>query len=115
VLVLLMACLGLGLGMVVSAMTTKYRDLAFLVTFGVPLLMYATTVVFPLSAAPERFVNLIKFNPMTPIIETFRMGFLGTGTFSWSMLGYTTLITVVILFLGVITFNKVQKSFVDTV
>jgi lipopolysaccharide transport system permease protein len=115
VLVLLMACLGLGLGMVVSAMTTKYRDLAFLVTFGVPLLMYATTVVFPLSAAPERFHNLIKFNPMTPIIETFRMGLLGTGTFSWSMLGYTTFITVVILFLGVITFNKVQKSFVDTV
>jgi lipopolysaccharide transport system permease protein len=115
VLVLLMACLGLGLGMVVSAMTTKYRDLAFLVTFGVPLLMYATTVVFPLSAAPERFVNLIKYNPMTPIIETFRIGFLGTGTFSWSMLGYTTFITVVILFIGVITFNKVQKSFVDTV
>jgi lipopolysaccharide transport system permease protein len=115
VLVLLMACLGLGLGMVVSAMTTKYRDLAFLVTFGVPLLMYATTVVFPLSAAPERFINLIKYNPMTPIIETFRIGFLGTGTFSWSMLGYTTCITVVILFIGVITFNKVQKSFVDTV
>jgi lipopolysaccharide transport system permease protein len=115
VLVLLMACLGLGLGMVVSAMTTKYRDLAFLVTFGVPLLMYATTVVFPLSAAPERFINLIKYNPMTPIIETFRIGFLGTGTFSWSMLGYTTFITVVILFIGVITFNKVQKSFVDTV
>jgi lipopolysaccharide transport system permease protein len=60
VLVLLLACLGLGLGMVVSAMTTKYRDLAFLVTFGVPLLMYATTVVFPLSAAPERFHNLIN-------------------------------------------------------
>lgn len=115
VLMLLMACLGLGLGMVVSAMTTKYRDLAFLVTFGVPLLMYATTVVFPLSAAPERFINLIKYNPMTPIIETFRIGFLGTGTFSWSMLGYTTCITVIILFIGVITFNKVQKSFVDTV
>jgi lipopolysaccharide transport system permease protein len=78
-------------------------------------LMYATTVVFPLSAAPERFVNLIKFNPMTSIIETFRKGFLGTGTFSWNMLGYTTLVTVIVLFLGVIIFNKVQKSFVDTV
>jgi lipopolysaccharide transport system permease protein len=114
-LILLMACLGLGMGMVVSALTTKYRDLAFLVYFGVPLLMYATTVVFPLSAAPERFVSLIKYNPMTPIIETFRKGFLGTGTFSWSMLGYTTLITVIILFCGVIIFNKVQKTFVDTV
>lgn len=114
-LILLMACLGLGLGMVVSALTTKYRDLAFLVSFGVPLLMYATTVVFPLSAAPLRFANLIKFNPMTPIIETFRKGFLGTGTFSWGMLGYTTVITCVILFAGILIFNKVEKSFVDTV
>jgi lipopolysaccharide transport system permease protein len=115
VLMLLMACLGLGLGMVVSALTTKYRDLAFLVSFGVPLLMYATTVVFPLSAAPHRFANLIKFNPMTPIIETFRKGFLGTGTFSWGMLGYTTAITCLVLFAGILIFNKVEKSFVDTV
>jgi lipopolysaccharide transport system permease protein len=115
VLIVLMACLGLGLGMVVSALTTKYRDLAFLVSFGVPLLMYATTVVFPLSAAPHKFVNLIKFNPMTPIIETFRKGFLGAGTFSWSMLGYTTAITCVVLFAGILIFNKVEKSFVDTV
>jgi lipopolysaccharide transport system permease protein len=115
VLILLMACLGLGLGMVVSALTTKYRDLAFLVSFGVPLLMYATTVVFPLSAAPQRFVNLIKFNPMTPIIETFRKGFLGAGTFSWAMLGYTTVITCLVLFAGILIFNRVEKSFVDTV
>ncbi len=115
VLMLLMACLGLGLGMVVSALTTKYRDLAFLVSFGVPLLMYATTVVFPLSAAPHRFFNLIKFNPMTPIIETFRKGFLGTGTFSWGMLGYTTVVTCLVLFAGILIFNKVEKSFVDTV
>ncbi len=114
-LMLLMACLGLGLGMVVSALTTKYRDLAFLVSFGVPLLMYATTVVFPLSAAPQRFINLIKFNPMTPIIETFRKGFLGTGTFSWGMLGYTTVVTCLVLFAGILIFNKVEKSFVDTV
>jgi lipopolysaccharide transport system permease protein len=114
-LLLLMASLGLGLGMIVSALTTKYRDLAFIVAFGVPLLMYTTTVVFPLSAAPAAYASLIKLNPMTPIIETFRLGFLGTGSFSWALLGYATFITALILLGGIIIFNKVQKSFVDTV
>lgn len=114
-LLLLMAGLGLGLGMIVSALTIKYRDLAFIVTFGVPLLLYSTTVVYPLSAAPLQYFKFIKFNPMTSIIETFRLGFLGVGTFSWRLLGYSTFITSLILFIGVIIFNKVQKSFVDTV
>jgi len=88
--VLLMAMQGLGLGMIVSAMTTRYRDLAFLVLFGVQLLMYATTVVYPLSSVFEKFggkhpdlVRVIEYNPMTAVIETFRIGFLGHGTFSW--------------------------------
>ena len=114
-LLLLMASLGLGLGMIVSALTTKYRDLAFIVSFGVPLLMYSTTVVYPLSVAPKQFLGLIKYNPMTPIIETFRLGFLGTGSFSWSLLIYSATVTFLILLGGVIIFNKVQKSFVDTV
>ena len=114
-LLALMAGLGLGLGMIVSALTTKYRDLAFIVTFGVPLLMYSTTVVYPLSAAPLSYFKLIKFNPMTAIIETFRLGFLGVGSFSWSLLAYSTIVTLVILLAGIIIFNKVQKSFVDTV
>ena len=114
-LLLIMAGLGLGLGMIVSALTTKYRDLAFIVNFGVPLLMYSTTVVYPLSVAPLQFYRLIKYNPMTSIIETFRLGFLGTGTFSWALLGYSTVVTSVILLIGIIIFNKVQKSFVDTV
>lgn len=114
-LVMLMAGLGLGLGMIISALTTKYRDLAFLVNFGVPLLMYSTTVAYPLSAAPLRFVNVVKFNPMTSIIETFRLGFLGAGTFSWGLLAYTLFITGIILLVGVIVFNKVQKNFIDTV
>lgn len=116
--VLLMALLGLGLGMIVSAMTTRYRDLAFLVLFGVQLLMYATTVVYPLSAVLTKFPKfswIIKYNPMTPIIETFRVGFLGSGTFSWHLLGYATTVTLVILFLGIFTFNKVEKTFVDTI
>ena len=86
VVVLLMALLGLGAGMVISAMTTKYRDLAFLLTFGVQLLMYATTVIYPLSAAPAKYKWLIAANPMTPLIETFRYGFLGKGSFDWAIL-----------------------------
>jgi lipopolysaccharide transport system permease protein len=117
-IVLLMALLGLGLGMLVSAMTTRYRDLAFLVLFGVQLLMYATTVIYPLSTVITKFPKygwVIKYNPMTPIIETFRLGFLGSGTFTWSLFGYTTGITFAILLIGVFTFNKVEKNFVDTI
>ena len=115
VIVILMAALGLGSGMIISALTTRYRDLAFLVTFGVQLLMYATTVIYPLSAAPARFRWLIELNPMTSIIETFRYGFLGKGSFSWISLGQTTIITGIILVVGIIVFNKVEKTFVDTV
>jgi len=118
VLIVLMAALGLGLGMIISAMTTKYRDLAFLVTFGVQLLMYATTVIYPLSVALTKYPEyswIIEYNPMTTIIETFRYGFLGEGTFSWEALGYTSIATVVILLVGIVIFNKVEKNFVDTV
>jgi len=114
--IILMALLGLGLGMLISAMTTKYRDLAFLVTFGVQLLMYATTVIYPLSTIIKKPLGwIVAYNPMTPLIETFRYGFLGNGTFSWSSLGYTTAITLGILLAGIVVFNKVEKNFVDTV
>ncbi|WP_025144464.1 ABC transporter permease [Pedobacter jeongneungensis] len=118
ILIILMALLGLGLGMIISAMTTKYRDLSFLVTFGVQLLMYGTTVIYPLSAAIDRYPKyswIIKLNPMTTLIETFRYGFLGKGSFSLESLGYTALLTVVILLFGIVVFNKVEKNFVDTV
>lgn len=118
VVIILMALLGLGAGMIISAMTTKYRDLAFLVGFGVQLLMYATAVIYPLSTAVEKYPKyswLIKYNPMTTLIEVFRYGFLGKGVFSWSYLGYTSIITLIILLIGVIVFNKVEKNFVDTV
>ncbi|WP_461789894.1 ABC transporter permease [Pedobacter sp.] len=114
--VLLMALLGLGLGMLISAMTTKYRDLAFLVTFGVQLLMYATTVIYPLSTVISKPLGwLVQYNPMTPMIETFRYGFLGQGTFTWASFGYTAAITFVLLLIGIVVFNKVEKNFVDTV
>ena len=98
--------------------TWHYRDLAFVVTFGVPLLMYTTTVIYPLSAAVTKYPAyswLIKFNPITTVIETLRYGFLGKGSLSWELLGYSTGVTVVILLMGIIIFNKVEKTFVDTV
>jgi len=115
VLVLLMALLGLGLGLIITALTTKYRDLSFLVTFGVQLLMYMTTVIYPLSAAPERYKPLIELNPMTGIIEAFRRAFLGQGELSVASLGYSVAVTLVILVVGVLIFNRTERSFVDTV
>lgn len=114
-LVFLMAGLGLGLGIIVSSLTTKYRDLQNLVSFGVNLLMYLTPVIYPVSSIPQRWRFLADWNPVTPLIETFRMGFLGAGDTSWLRLGYSALCTVVILFIGIIIFNRVEKTFIDTV
>uniref|UniRef100_UPI00374DF5E0 ABC transporter permease n=1 Tax=Flavobacterium sp. TaxID=239 RepID=UPI00374DF5E0 len=114
-LVLLMALLGLGLGLIITAITTKYKDLTFLITFGVTLLMYGTTVIYPLSAAPEKYKNIIELNPMTGIIEAFRFAFLGKGEFSVWSLGYSAIITVIVLFFGILIFNKTEKNFVDTI
>ena len=114
-LILLMALLGLGLGLVITALTTKYRDLAFLITFGVQLMMYGTTVIYPLSAAPAKYRALIELNPMTGIIEAFRYGFLGQGEFTVSSFGYSVAFTLLALVLGVVIFNKTEKTFVDTV
>jgi lipopolysaccharide transport system permease protein len=118
VLLLLMAMLGLGLGMIISALTTKYRDLSFLITFGVQLMMYLTTVIYPLSTVKQKYPRyewLVEYNPMTSIIECFRYGFLGQGTFTMASLGVTTAITILILLFGIIVFNRVEKNFVDTV
>ncbi len=113
--VILMAAMGLGAGMIISAMTTKYRDLAFLLVFGIQLLQYSTTVIYPLSHVSLKYRWIIAANPMTELIETFRYGFLGRGSFSWPALGYSTFVTIVFLIIGTIIFNKVEKSFVDTV
>jgi lipopolysaccharide transport system permease protein len=102
-LVLLMAGLGLGFGVIFTSLTTKYRDLTFLITFGVQLLMYATPVIYPLSEVPEVYRSFLLVNPVTHIVEAFRFSFLGGGAWSWTGLGYTTI------------FNKVEKTFMDTV
>ena len=118
ILVLLMALLGLGLGLIITAVTTKYKDLTFLVTFGVQLLMYGTTVIYPLSEARIKFPAMAKFielNPMTGIIEAFRYSFLGRGEFSISSIFYSVFITMVVLFAGIFIFNKTEKNFVDTI
>lgn len=117
-LLLLMAMLGLGLGMIISAMTTKYRDLSFLVSFGIQLMMYLTTVIYPLSVVKSKYPHyqwLVEYNPMTSIIEAFRYGFLGQGTFTFLSLAITTGITVLIMLTGIMVFNRVERTFIDTV
>jgi lipopolysaccharide transport system permease protein len=115
VLILLMAAFALGLGMIFSSLTTKYKDLTFLLTFGIQLLMYATPVVYPISAMPDEYLWIVNLNPLTGIFECFRYAYLGSGHFEPSSLIYTSIFTLILLFLGTIIFNKVEKSFMDTV
>ena len=114
-LIVLMAGLGLGFGMIISSFTTKYKDLVFLLQFGVQLLMYATPIIYPLSTIPEKYKWIIIANPMTSVIETFRYAFLGSGTFNLSHLIYSLGFMIILLFLGIVIFNKTEKTFIDTV
>jgi len=115
ILLLMMAGLGLGFGIIISALTTRYRDLHFLVGFGVQLLMYATPVIYPLSSIPERFRLLILINPLTPIVESFRYAFLGAGTFDPLQLLYSFGFMLTVLLIGTLLFNRVEATFMDTV
>lgn len=114
-LLVMIALLGMGLGLIVSALTTRFRDLQFFLGFGVQLLMYATPIVYPLDIVPAEFASIALLNPMTPLVELFRYATLGAGLFSWTLLGYSALTTVVILTVGVIAYNQVEKTFMDTV
>jgi lipopolysaccharide transport system permease protein len=114
-LIILMAVMGLGLGIIFSALTTKYRDLSFLLAFGIQLLMYATPIIYPLSYTSGKLHTLISMNPLTPIMESFRYAFFSIGSFDWSGLAYTSIFSFGVLFLGIIIFNQVEKSFMDTV
>ncbi len=124
VLILFMAMLGLGLGMIISSMVTKYRDLKYLMGFAVQLLMYVSVVMYPLSLITEKIAagkippfvgDIIAYNPMTQVIESARFMLLGEGSFSWMSFLYTGVISTIILFFGLIIFNKTEKSFIDTV
>ena len=118
VLLLILAALSLGFGIIISSMTTKYRDLKFLITFTIQLLMYATPVIYPLSVMEgnyKKYMWLIQANPLTAVLETFKYGFLGQGTFSWFALGYSLIFSIVVLLLGILIFNKVERSFMDVI
>lgn len=115
VLVLMCAGLSLGFGIIFSSLTTKYRDLVFLLQFGVQLWMYATPVIYPLNSIPADKQWILQLNPMTSVIETFKYGALGTGVFSWGALIYSFVFMIVLLLLGIIIFNRIEKSFMDTV
>ncbi len=118
ILIISMALLGLGFGMTISSMTTKYRDLTFLVTFGVQLLMYASAVMYPLSFFKEKLPELswiVEYNPMTTIIEAFRYMTLGVGDYSTNKMIYAVVVSVVMFLVGLVIFNKTEKSFIDTI
>ena len=112
---MIMGFMALGLGMIISALTTKYKDLSFLISFCIQLLMYATPVIYPLSSVPENYKNYIKANPISPVIETFRFGFLGSGSFNSIALLYSLVCAIVILFIGILVFNRVEKKFTDII
>jgi lipopolysaccharide transport system permease protein len=114
-LVLLMATFALGLGMIFSSLTTKYKDLVFLLSFGIQLFMYATPVVYPTSAMPTKFAWLLHINPLTGIFECFRYAYLGTGSFQPMDLLISTILIGILFFIGILIYNKVEKSFMDTV
>ncbi len=114
-LIIQTALLGTGMGLIISSITTKYRDLNILVSFGVSLLMYITPVVYPISQVPEKFRWIMLLNPVAPIVETYRYSFLGSGSIEWLFLGISFAATIIILSIGIVVFNQVEKNFIDTV
>ncbi len=114
-LILLLAGLGLGFGIIISSLTTKYRDLVNLVSFGVQLWMYATPVIYPLSSIEGKMRPFILANPLTGIIETFKTIMLGVGEVSWDLLSYSAGFCIFILVIGILLFNKIEQNFMDTV
>lgn len=114
-LIVLMALFALGVGMIFSALTTKYKDLSMLLVFGISLYMYATPVIYPVSSLRGFFRELAYYNPLTGIFECFKYAWLGVGDFSPIMLGISTVVILILLMIGVVVFNKVEKTFMDTV
>jgi lipopolysaccharide transport system permease protein len=113
--IIILAFMALGFGLIISAMTTKYRDLTFLIQFGIQLWMYATPVIYPLTRIPEKYQTLIMANPLSPIVEAFKFGFTGSGLFSIPGIIYSAIFTAVLFLLSLVVFNKVEKTFMDTV
>jgi lipopolysaccharide transport system permease protein len=114
-LLLLIAIMSLGFGILITSLTTKYRDLSFLVSFGVQLLMYATPVIYPIANLPSNKQVWLWLNPLTSIFEAFKYGFLGEGVLSFYWLGYSIAFTIILFTIGLLTFNVVEKKFIDIV
>jgi lipopolysaccharide transport system permease protein len=114
-ILLVLALLSLSFGIIITSLTTKYRDLTFLIAFGVQLMMYATPVIYPISIASPDKQFWLWLNPLTSLFEAFKFSFLGEGVFSLYWLGYSAAFTMVMLMIGVFIFNKVEKRFIDTV
>lgn len=115
IIILQAGILGLGCGIIIAALTTKYRDLVVLVGFGVQLWMYATPVVYTAGLIPEKYISIYMVNPMSPIMECWRSSVIGTGKFLWGYWGISWIISLMVLFIGVILFSKIEKTFMDTV
>ena len=115
ILLIQMSILGLGFGIIVSALTTKYRDLAMLITFGIQLWQYASPVAYDISIIPSNVMNLYMLNPVTPIILTFKYAYLGIGNIDWLFYGISWLTTILVLLLGLLLFGRVEKTFTDTI
>lgn len=115
VLIVMLAFHALSWGLIFSSLTTKYRDLKFLIQFGIQLFMYATPVIYPLSVAPEKYRSILELNPLTPIFEAFKYGTLGSGSLDWGGLAYSAVFMFVSLFFAVVIFSRVERNFMDTV
>lgn len=114
-LIIIIAMMGLGFGVIVSSLTIRYRDLIYLISFGVQLAMYATPVIYPLSLIPVRFQLVASLNPLTPVIEVFRYALLGRGTFTTESVLYSAIFSIVVMTIGIVLFNNAEKDFMDTV
>lgn len=114
-LIIFSGILSLGFGIIITSLTTKYRDLRFLIQFGIQLWMYATPIIYPLSTLEGKLKTIALINPMTSFIETFKYGFLGHGTFNWYYIAYSLIFTIIILIVGLFIFSKTEQNFMDTV
>ena len=115
ILIFMIAMHGMSWGLIVSSMTTKYRDMKFFVQFAIQLFMYTTPVIYPLSAAPEKYRDIIALNPLTPIFEAFKYGCLGCGSLDWSGLLYSTIFMCITIFFAVVIFSRTERNFMDTI
>lgn len=115
VLVLQLVMLSTGVGIIISSLTTKYRDLAMLVGFGLHLWQYLSPIPYGLALIPEKYLGLYMLNPVTPIVTTMRLAFFGTGYFHWGYYGLSLVVTIVVFFVGLVLFNKIERTFMDTV